>query len=500
MYRARVEAVSGTRVYADGKWLKCIGNKCVSVGDRIWTDGRCVYGHFQESQQPQVITAQEEEEGIPIVIKKNNKTLRLLIFQKNKLKDVAEIRYEDGKLKLYNCINGEFVFASDMDLKADKWTDWTLMINDFRKTAFLYDEGTHSKPRFYDSTNLNVHPDDARRHFITDTLLIASNIDKTGTRFDMVVRFYSNIEPYDSFFSSRKMIDLQSVDILQNGKVVQSVPLQPMIGDTLAACPDATAFKARQWTLELGRVGFDVDGNPSVQSFIEDAQTWHFWFYTRAEKEVRFMDVTEGIYDEGSGITFSCVERKYLISANDAVIVSEGIEETHFSGVDMITAEPITNTILTSTAKHRITLPLQDGYYCVATDFFGFIDIKEITEPLEHVEYRNFAVMTFYTPKNEELFKAVLPIYGKFLICKIEGGHLLYVSHSLKNPFVLGEDFDSYKGVPAIGAGLHFIKNGKLTAIEPQISNVINQRLRPMKKIRGWQKRLQTIELEQEEI
>lgn len=30
---------------ADGKWLKCIGNKTVLPGDWIWTDGKCVYGH-----------------------------------------------------------------------------------------------------------------------------------------------------------------------------------------------------------------------------------------------------------------------------------------------------------------------------------------------------------------------------------------------------------------------------------------------------------------------
>ena len=68
MYRATAEIVSGTRVYADGKWLQCIGNKCVSVGDRIWTDGRCVYGHLQESEQPKVITVAPDDEGIPILI------------------------------------------------------------------------------------------------------------------------------------------------------------------------------------------------------------------------------------------------------------------------------------------------------------------------------------------------------------------------------------------------------------------------------------------------
>ena len=66
MYRVRAEAVSGTKVFADGKWLTCIGNKPVHVGDRIWTDGRCVYGNYQTPQTPLIIYV--EEKAIPILI------------------------------------------------------------------------------------------------------------------------------------------------------------------------------------------------------------------------------------------------------------------------------------------------------------------------------------------------------------------------------------------------------------------------------------------------
>lgn len=71
MYRARVEAVSGLKVLADGKWLTCIGNKPARVGDIAWTDGRCVYGYEQTPQQPIVITSKEELGlGIPILLGK----------------------------------------------------------------------------------------------------------------------------------------------------------------------------------------------------------------------------------------------------------------------------------------------------------------------------------------------------------------------------------------------------------------------------------------------
>ena len=72
MYRVRAEKVSGKKVFAKGAWLTCIGNKPVSVGDLIYTDGRCVYGFYQESQQPPVITPKVKKIlAIPIVLSEN---------------------------------------------------------------------------------------------------------------------------------------------------------------------------------------------------------------------------------------------------------------------------------------------------------------------------------------------------------------------------------------------------------------------------------------------
>ena len=67
MYQTKVEQVDGWRVRADGKWLRCIGNKKVRVGDLIWTDGRCVYGYDRDSTTPLVIVPQKTESDIPIL-------------------------------------------------------------------------------------------------------------------------------------------------------------------------------------------------------------------------------------------------------------------------------------------------------------------------------------------------------------------------------------------------------------------------------------------------
>ena len=84
MYRARVQAVSGSKVFADGKWLKCIGNKPVSVGERVWTDGRVVYGHYTIPQTPLISISKDEDTIIPIVTTKN-----FYVFDKGKLKIVT---------------------------------------------------------------------------------------------------------------------------------------------------------------------------------------------------------------------------------------------------------------------------------------------------------------------------------------------------------------------------------------------------------------------------
>lgn len=64
MFQARVQAVSGRQVLANGKWLTTIGNTNVQIGDLIWTDGRCVFGHLTEGSTILVII-RPGQSGIP---------------------------------------------------------------------------------------------------------------------------------------------------------------------------------------------------------------------------------------------------------------------------------------------------------------------------------------------------------------------------------------------------------------------------------------------------
>ena len=93
MHRARVKAVSGNRVLADGSWLTCIGNHAVYPGEWIWTDGRCVYGHESEGGSSYVpMNVLSGLSGIPILRRewKDNKALtRYVYYAKGKLRNLG---------------------------------------------------------------------------------------------------------------------------------------------------------------------------------------------------------------------------------------------------------------------------------------------------------------------------------------------------------------------------------------------------------------------------
>lgn len=185
MYRAKVEAISGTKVYAGGKWLRCIGNKSVRVGEMVWTDGRCVYGHNQISQQPLIVTAPaEDDEGIPIIVVSQEYTYpshekyKFYIFAKGKLKFIKTL-LEKGGFGIFQ-----------------------MMIND-------------TKNVFYSTKQPNIQRDKIRRN------LRATNIDKKGNRYDMLLvwTIYTDED-------GDELVDHTYIEIVKNEKVIKNIDLQ----------------------------------------------------------------------------------------------------------------------------------------------------------------------------------------------------------------------------------------------------------------------------------
>lgn len=482
MYRATAEKISGIFVYAGGKWLRCIGNKRVSVGDLIWTDGRCIYGNKLEAQQPLVITApQEDEEGIPILTAGGT----LYTFQKNKLKRVAKIKSESGKINLYKDVAGELEFVNEMP-DTDKWTGFSLMINDYRKTAFLYDKGTHFKSFFYGTTPILG----TERDFYTDTKLIASNIDKSGNRFDMVIRYKNEWIENDG--KRHKEIQVNAVEILRNGKIVKSVDVQRIADEILNACPDAEQV----WEFEpFNAYWLTFDYEISNGAFIEDEQTWCFWIFGTCTKATEFNDDPDEFemnkWHKLSNFESNHLKRIYLIKPDGYSVVAETSCRYEW-GHSPDTPVP-TNIIKNS---YSVTFPIQDGYYCVAKNWQDGKDIFSDDGGDTTIPYRNIAHVTFHSPRNEELFTGTFLMPISFPFCRVKGKYLLSVNSSV---FTDDIDKDEVDGVRVFNSGLYFGSETQLENISPG-TILINQRLRPMKKIRGWQNRIKLIELNQHEI
>ena len=141
MYRARAEKVSGKKVYAGGKWLICIGNKPVSVGDLIFTDGRCVYGFYQESQQPMVISQKKIIGAIPLITQNWRNQCLYYTYRNGNLQEIT-LRDENGK--------------------EIKDTKTVLMINSYKDKVFVEKNLFDRKP------------------------ILAANVDKQGNLYRMI--------------------------------------------------------------------------------------------------------------------------------------------------------------------------------------------------------------------------------------------------------------------------------------------------------------------------
>ena len=94
MHKAKVTSVDGHKVMADGRWLKPIGNKTVAVGDWVWTDGKCIYGHDSESSGNCYVSSSSLS-GIPILVSKYTDgihTPHYMYYGKGRLHDFGQGR------------------------------------------------------------------------------------------------------------------------------------------------------------------------------------------------------------------------------------------------------------------------------------------------------------------------------------------------------------------------------------------------------------------------
>lgn len=309
MYRAKVEAISGTKVYAGGKWLRCIGNKSVRVGEIVWTDGRCVYGHNQISQQPLIVTAPaEDDEGIPIIV--SNQSLRLW--------------FEEPDKGLYTYKNNKLKFIRTIDDKNG------MMINNKNHVYYT------------DTPTVSLGENRYKR-------LLATNINEDGMRFDI-----ATIYDVDSGYI--EYAENEILEICKNGKVIQSFDLSTLFIDNfwskIPALPTNVPFSMIVFT------EYDVKN-----VFIEDENNWSFLFLCWGSKSFGLDDYIGPYPSSGLDPNASTPDRMTWYSLNQWQLFTANDCKTIYKKFQYQIAENPAEEDESYPDLESTKFALQDGYY-----------------------------------------------------------------------------------------------------------------------------------------
>ena len=212
MKQVRVTNVNGRKVQADGKWLTAIGNRAAAVGDLVWTDGRCVYGHISDGGGDSNILTSND--GLVPILSKGN---QYAVVDKNGYSfiDAGESRKGMTHNKSrYSFISDEDVLDADIDGAG----------NIFTLHSGKYEYKTNIG---YFLKNYDIR---AYRGDITYTAVHFPNTDMTGNRDD--ISFY---EPeykvcYDCEIpgSGTPTEENVPVAIKKNGAVIANINLRAL--------------------------------------------------------------------------------------------------------------------------------------------------------------------------------------------------------------------------------------------------------------------------------
>ena len=463
MYRARVEAVSGTKVYAGGKWLQCIGNKNVRVGDLVWTDGGCVYGNQNISQQPMIITAPFGEEGIPIIA----------------------LTYPFAKPVYYTYSKNKM---SPLDKQIDIPINNALIANDTKGNVFVYNGNSKVI-----KTNGNVK---------TCRELIAVNIIGLRNRFEV----FWDYEVEDSGISN-----YGSIKIMKNGELLHIVDLESVVQNIVEKLPFVPTPEDNNgyYSATLYMTGAFIE-----HGFIENENRWGLFFEMEPtiilRQEIEFPTAQLYIFHEVNDAPSLIILRildAYHVYGSKAQL-KQYISERQY---DIVTYEAPQRASVTNIVYIDL-----DGVHTIDEHKLHVIKDKIIIKPIQtfpeltslkfFLHGRYFYKMSlppepftgdfaaekiFFTPAGSTIFKLITYITTRHLLTKTKNGYLFFSNE----PFWT-EPYNPHNGNPA---GVYFFgKDGFTLLIETHRfyrNGVLNQQLRPMKNINHWEKRIQELTL-----
>lgn len=428
MYRVKVQAISGAKIFADGKWLKCIGNKTFHIGEIVYTDGRCVYGHNTIPQQPLVITSQNIE-GIPLIFSalyEYGEPPKFDYF--TFLKSLKQIPQED-----ILPIEGKINF----------------LVNDDKRNVMVVKDGYKIDSERYET-------------------IIAANLYK-GDLYTLVYSFLDTDE------SGEDLIKIE-----KNGETVSIITIfKSIIDENEKACPDAPPA----WSPSSANYFSHETFCYPVWSFIENDNKWAFVIAVETRKSVAIS------FDFPDGETAICIRdqeehallRYYYFTANDSYKVALEYYVNN-AAWNALTSYIIEEKITKSGTD--IKFPLQDNYY------FKFDDIHMVKEA-DRIKEKMLMQRTIFSPNGGEIFTGIFDLWSYITFCKFNLKYLLGVRH---------QGFQSFttkyiNNIPILDDGLYLLKRDN-TAEKIINGTCLNQRLRPMKKYKNWNQRIQEINFE----
>lgn len=436
MYRAKVEAISGTKILAGGKWLQCIGNKTFHVGELAWTDGRCAYGNHYTPQQPLVITAPKVDEGIPIMFLSGYCTY-------------------DKRLK-------------DVETRTASINVFDRIINDKKGNVYL----TASYRRTFGD---NFEP----------LGIIAANVDENNNFYAIRMR---NVGHY------------YHAEIEKNGNVVDSfIPdsyVEQVEARVLARCtylPGEIALQAKNWYTDFWIYwSFIEDENNWALIMAINAPASNETHEKVGKKRSGFggvLDVYRYNYHRTAEhttflITQDGVTQLHHIETDTKVFGATDWVDAYTGAHHLIDEEIIPQDSDGIDAPDK-KIPIQDGYYYIIND----VSVPEPRLLSGWCSAEFIAHLSLFAPSGEKITEGDFLLLSSITICRLGIGRYLIGIDLEFTPNVYSpiEDIEgSY-----IHAGLYLCEQGVLTMLRQ--GNCTNHRLRPMKKINDWPNRIRKI-------
>lgn len=485
MYKATVDAVNGLKVLAGGKWLKCIGNRSVKVGDRIWTDGKCVYGNDDEAQSSIVIIPTEIFE-IP------------LLFWDKDMHGTGTVNLKES----YCCIkNSVLKKMHEKTVSKKRFYDNAYLINNPNGTVYV--------SPFLLSSDSKETTDEFETIRIST---IAVNIDKRGNLYEL--RKECTRIDYHRYFGGNIITDVilkLKLFVIKNNEILNEIDLTEKISEEKTETENfaqghniggaVTRPKAvNQHNEDITYTPY-IDGIQEADikwGVIEDENNWAVIFHSRTETASHSYSAIGNNYNGAALYDHTCYahhEQDFVITQNQTERIFNSFYSIQsfynlagwsYDGsagalVDFI-PEEISNTLEINPFKGK--LQIQDGFYFNINDIltysklyggYGSSDGYSISYYEEIPSYMDISI---FSPNDIQLWKGKIVCGSYLTICKDKKILLGIDDNGGKN--FSGETFRNAD----IKSGLYYLDNGQCIKIFE--GYLRNQKLRPMKNFKNW--------------